>query len=351
MHTPPTAPSPAPELLAAWLPGPCRLAPLRGGFSGVTVVLVEAAAGRFVLKPFRPGTTAERAAWVHRLVAAAGRGGVAEVPVPLEATSGMTAVADAGGVLWELVPFVPGRPLERPSFAAVATAMDVLARFHRAARSCAPPTTGPSPGVARRLAILAGLARHPWSDLRRFDAGPLGERVEQACRLFADRGGRDVVTLASRSTAVPLTLQPVIRDVWSDHVLFDVDSPARLNGIVDYHAAGTDTPATDLARLLGSWDPHPTASGDGRWIPALQAYRDAGGDDQPVDLVRFLDAAGVVCGLDNWFRWTLEEGRLTGADQRVLGRIDRLLGRLPGCLEGLSEHWTSPGLTRGNRNL
>lgn len=351
MHAPPSHPLPPPSLLATWLAGPSRVAPLGGGFSGAAVFLVDAPAGRFVLKPFRPGTDRERAAWVHGLVAAAGRGGVAEVPVPLQSSSGTTAVADADGVLWELVPFVSGRATDAPSSAAVAAATGVLARFHRAARSFEPPTTGPSPGIVRRLETLAGLARRPWSDLRRLATGPLADRVEEACGLFADRGGRDVVTLAATSTAARLPLQPVIRDVWSDHVLFDRDHPARVNAIVDFHAAGTDTPATDLARLLGSWHPAPNASGDDPWTAALEAYREAGGDDQPADLVRFLHAAGVVCGLDNWFRWTLEEGRRFDGGQRMLGRVDRLLGQLPGCLEALAERWRCPGLTRGNRNL
>jgi hypothetical protein len=40
-----------------------------------------------------------------------------------------------------------------------------------------------------------------------------------------------------------------------------------------------------------------------------------------------------VVGLDNWFRWTLEEGRRFAAPGHVLGRIDRLSSQLPGALE------------------
>jgi hypothetical protein len=49
--------------------------------------------------------------------------------------------------------------------------------------------------------------------------------------------------------------------------------------------------------------------------------------------VPWLHATGVVVGLDNWFRWTLEEGRRFAAPGHVLGRIDRLSSQLPGALE------------------
>lgn len=352
MQESPAAAFPAPAVLAAWLAGPLRIEPLAsGGFSGAPLFLVEAVAGRFVLKPFRPGTTRDRASWVHGLVSTVGEAGVVEVPIPLTAATGATLAEAADGVFWELVPFVEGRSTERPSPEAIAAAMGVLARFHRAARSFAAPTLGPSPGVIRRIETLAALARRPWSDLRRLATGPFAERIERACTRFAAGAGQDVVRLAERWIATPLPLQPVIRDVWSDHVRFDPTHPARVSGIVDYHAAGTDTPATDLARLLGSWDAPQPSPDAARWSVAVQAYADAGGDDVPLGLLRFLHASGVVCGLDNWFRWTLEEGRRFDDRQRVLDRVDRLLDQLPACLSDLADRPPCPGLTPGNRNL
>jgi hypothetical protein len=46
-------------------------------------------------------------------------------------------------------------------------------------------------------------------------------------------------------------------------------------------------------------------------------------------LAQLLHASGVVFGLDNWFRWTLEEGRRFRDAHRVLDRIDRLIAELP----------------------
>ena len=45
-------------------------------------------------------------------------------------------------------------------------------------------------------------------------------------------------------------LQPVIRDLWSAHVLFAGD---HVSGLIDLHASGTDNITTDLARLMRSW--------------------------------------------------------------------------------------------------
>ena len=96
------------------------------------------------------------------------------------------------------------------------------------------------------------------------------------------------------------TLQPVLRDVWGDHVLFAEQGAARVAAIVDFHAAGVDVPATDIARLLGSWLP-PAGRGPrpvvDRWPEALPAYERIrplpSGSRQ---FVSWLEAAGVLCG-------------------------------------------------------
>src|SRR5205807_3808434 len=47
---------------------------------------------------------------------------------------------------------------------------------------------------------------------------------------------------------ISLPLQPCIRDIWHDHVLFTAND---VTGVIDFGAVDMDTPATDIARLLG----------------------------------------------------------------------------------------------------
>ena len=61
-------------------------------------------------------------------------------------------------------------------------------------------------------------------------------------------------------------VQPCLRDVWHDHVLFVDDA---VSGIVDPAAARTDTVAADISRLVGS-----LVGDDPRgWTVALAAYQ------------------------------------------------------------------------------
>ena len=130
-------------------------------------------------------------------------------------------------------------------------------------------------------------------------------------------------------------MQPVLRDVWNDHVLFLDDG--RLVGFIDYHAAGRDTPATDLARLLGSWDA-PAAPSEGQWLRPWRQALDAYEAVRPLEpgeraLIPWLHATGVICGLDNWFRWLITEQREFADRSTVLSRIARLIAALPAALD------------------
>jgi Ser/Thr protein kinase RdoA (MazF antagonist) len=323
-----------------------QVAPLPvSGASGSPVRLVRPSAtgAAAVLKAFATGTPRHRAAWVHGLMRHLSGAGVAAVPDLLVARDGDTLVTDARGDHWELVRFVDGCPTDEPSAAQAAAAAAVLARLHAVAATlpATPPTRGPSPGVATRIERAQALLAQPWRT-RLGSAAPaaLADRVGRAIDAFTRHGGGDALAAVARTAAVEMPLQAVLRDVWSDHVLFARERPATVAGIIDYHAAGIDTPATDLARLLGSWRPSPAGGGDA-WTAALVAYEAV----RPLcaaerALVPWLHATGVVFGLDNWFRWTLEEDRRFADPARVLARIDRLSAQLPAALESLR---SSPG--------
>jgi homoserine kinase type II len=164
------------------------------------------------------------------------------------------------------------------------------------------------------------------------------ERLERAIMSFEAADGGRLLAGFARWQPPPLPAQPVFRDVWADHVFFDREQPALVTGFIDLHAAGVDTPVTDIARLLGSWtSPWPGAGGWAtRWEPAVAAYETL----RPLSAaerkaVPLFHASAVVFGLDNWFRWVLEEGRSFPV-AAALGRVDWLLNGLPEALQALS---------------
>jgi Ser/Thr protein kinase RdoA (MazF antagonist) len=321
------------------------------GFSGTTLARVRPCGtdAWFVLKAFAAGTPRGRAEWVHTLVRHLARSGVVEMPPPVPAPDGDTLATDATGCHWELVPFIAGAATECPSAPQAAAALAALARLHVAAATLPgePRRRGPAPAVERRVAQAQDLAARPWR-LRRAAAaepGPdhlraaVADRRGHACAIFNGcAGARALAQIAShRPAEVPLG--PVLRDVWSAHVLFAQDAPTRVAGIIDPHAASIDTPATDIARLLGSWHRDDARSIDpvAAWPEAIAAYaavRPLAEEERR--LVPFLHAAGVICSLDNWFRWMLEDRRTFTATPAALARIDRLLADLPAALDFLA---------------
>jgi homoserine kinase type II len=335
---------------------PLTVTPLdRQGFSGAPVARVICALGSFILKAFAVGTSPERARWIHALMDHLVAEGVREVPPVCRTPRGDTLVTDATGRLWEMIQFVPGVALAAPTPTQAAVAAAAVARLHRAAATLPParptsvvPTTAVPAAVTRRREQAQQMLLRPWSERRRLLDSHAGDqtwltRWDRAIDMFAACSGPRGMAHVAAFDAGPLPVQPVVRDLWSDHVLFAPRTERdggeeHVAGIVDFHAAAFDTPATDLARLLGSWwvggGPAQRAVG---WDAALGAYdRVRRLDDAERRLVPFLAATGVVFAIDNWFRWLLEERRSFPAPGAVERRIDGLLGELPAALESLA---------------
>lgn len=317
------------------------------GFSGGGVYVVDfAGAERWVLKSLPGGTATARVELVHRLMRHAREAGVAEVPPVRTLPDGSTTVA-VGGTRWELVRFVRGDPIDAPSAAEAAAAGDAVARLHRALAMCPglPARVDRAPSVVRRRERARRLLAAPWrSRLHRRHAGAAGRsrlaaavtaRLERGCRIFAAAEGPVALArvAARRPEAVPL--QAVIRDLRCDHVFYAPGETGMVAGIIDYHAAGVDTPATDLARLIGSWR-HPDEAG--HTVRAYESVRSLSETER--SLIPWLAATAEVFGLDNWFRWVLDDGRRFVDPDAVLGRIDRLLESLPHALTELASSTT-----------
>lgn len=333
---------------AAWLDGGDGIVePIASdGFSGATVVrLRRAASGDLVLKSF-PAAERPRVDWVHGLMRHLRRAGCGEVPEVACARTGASLVDDRQGRIWEAVRFVSGTANETPSSAQAAAAVTAVARLHLAAATwpAAPPGLGVPAAVTRRIEQARRLLTQPWATLE--PPGPVttagseafAERLTRAVAISREADLEAVVRAVAATRGVAMPVHAVLRDLWWSHVLYADDEPDRAAGIVDLHAASIDTPATDLARLLGSWRRSPATSFAAAWEEVLDAYESLRPLDTERRLAPWLDATATILGLDNWFRWTLVEGRRFVRSGRAVERIDRLLERLPEAAAWLHAH-------------
>ena len=360
------APSPADRAgLAAicrrWLPGEeIRLTPVAGsGFSGSPVFIVESSRGRHVLKAFPPQTPPPRVLWVHGLMHHLAAAGLTTVAPPLAATSGESFVSDGEGRRWELLPFLAGSPSANPTDEQLAAALAAVAQLHAAAATYPASLTdrGPSAGIVRRISQARRLLEEPWSRLPSPQAAEtslaaeVADRVPAAAAILETAASRRVLAALASATPRPVPRQAVLRDIWSDHLLFAGPAAPLVTGILDFHAAERDTPATDFARLLGSWLPPATLPGTYSRLLANAAMPAGDASGLTDSLVGFLAASGIVFGLDNWFRWIIGDGRRFPGSTAILARIDRLVSLLPGALESTAETLENPGLTVKNCSL
>ncbi|HYO24252.1 MAG TPA: phosphotransferase, partial [Lacipirellulaceae bacterium] len=140
--------------------------------------------------------------------------------------------------------------------------------------------------------------------------------------------------VAERCAGTPLPLQWRLGDVWHDHVLFTGN---RVTGLLDFGAAGIDSPAGDVARLLGSL----AADDADAWALGLAAYeavRKLSPDEWQA--AEAFDATGSTLAAWNWLRW-LWPGRGDAPGPVVdrpaaLERLQRLLPRLRRLAAGIA---------------
>lgn len=367
------------DLCAAWLADqPVAILPLSGrqglegllptgGLSGSPVYRVEPAdaAEPLVLKGFHPACPPAHAAWVHRLVRHLVEDGITELPNPLPVRGGRgtTLHEDDRGMLWEMLPFKRGAPLSRPTAGQAGRTLAMLARLHAAAARLPrhPPQPAVSPGHLRRIEQACRLLDRPWASrvdeakaaaIAAGDAPLAAAVVEQLIRAadrYARCGGAEAVAAIVHVPATPLPLQAVIRDLRSEHVLFDpATGGERPSGLIDLHAAGIDTVVTDIARLLGTWQPPTGRAAAGRdvWADAIGEYeRGRPLSDRERGLIPYYQASGTILALDTWFRWILDEGRAFPDPLAVGLRVEELLESFETASQTLRDAVANPRLS------
>lgn len=296
-----------------------------GGWSGSKLWRVQAG-GRLLCLRRWPliHPTAERLQLIHGVLAEVAKF-LPLVASPLPAQGKSTFVSQAGH-LWELTEWRPGVAdyHAHPHRSRLQAAIQTLARFHLLSRRLE-NRSGAAPALTDRVRLL-GIAKSGGLKLLE---GPVAEPLNQQLDERAPRLLSALRIAVFRSQAAsrlariePLPLQPAIRDIHHDHVLFTRN---EVTGLIDFGALRIDTPLADIARLVGS------LVGDD--LESRQFAFDAYSELNPLSdanraLINDLDEAGLIISGINWLNWLYVERRDMGPIDPIAQRLDDLLGRL-----------------------
>jgi Ser/Thr protein kinase RdoA (MazF antagonist) len=289
--------------------------PVSGGLSGADVWCGEDGRGipRFALKHWPAETTSARLTQIHTWM-----GGAAHLPfVPrvLPTLDGSTSVED-GKSLWDATNWLPGVPCIPADKAKVESACESVAKLHKAWFPY--QQTAACPGILRRIEVLSQWLSSPHAAFASLEPG-LTHLIQRAGEVVKRTAPITLETLTPWRN-VPLHIQPCIRDLRGEHVLFEA---AHVSGIVDYGAMEMDSPALDLARLLGDL----AGEDEGLFAHGLNKYREFQPNFDVNDrLLRQLARAGVVCSLIGWFS-RLSNGRAQSSPENIARRMHHLIVR------------------------
>jgi homoserine kinase type II len=259
---------------------------------------------------------------IHEWLATAARLGM--IPAPIAGLDGRTLQACAGRY-WEITPWLEGTPAAQLPLtpARLRAGFGALAAFHQ----CLAGDTirARSPGLTVRRAELESWRHSGFAALKMvLQRAPTDRRAVLAARWvdLATATADRLIRPLRRAAGCIVRIQPCLRDVRPDHLLF-VDQ--RLTGLVDFGAMGLECVAADLARLLAEWvgpDAEPRAE-------ALNAYTAI----RPLDvdettLIEVFESTAALLGAGHWARWHFLEERPFVDPGAVEDGLERGLARL-----------------------
>jgi homoserine kinase type II len=350
------------DLLARY-PADCWPQELRdlggaGGFSGAAFWRITSERGLLCLRRWPTHVDpkwVERLDFIHAVLDHVARRGFSLAPTPIRTRHGESHVRWDGHD-WELSAWLPGRadyfPMRQPE--KLRAALSALAEFHRAAADfdglVSRPAFSASPGVLTR--------RRQIEALRAGGLAAIVAAVDNATHSLHGNSSRDwiaIVDLARRLLPLyaqaeepvckslvaaerrSVPLQPCVRDIWHDHVLFLEN---RVSGLIDFGAMRIDNVAGDVARLLGSFsfDDSKKKSDAEAWEKGLAAYeavRRLSADER--QLVGVFDHSTTLLAGINWLQWLFVERRTFADLAAVRVRLAAIVARL----ERLTQAWQS----------
>ena len=269
----------------------------------------------------------DQLSWIHGALNQARMNDVTVVPRIYRTNQDNTFV-ERNGALWELTDWLPGQAdfHESPNDQRLSDAMQTLAKCHKGFAQYQLDFRK-SNGLEARFHGLQGLkAFFDQLDIVRPSHRGLGGELESLIIVLRTKAVQQ--QLLSQADLMksrladwirqPIPVQPVIRDLWHDHLLFTGD---HLTGIVDFGAMAMDSVALDLSRLLRS------LFGDekSQWAKAIAMYETQRSllaiEREVLDVV---DRSSVLVSAMNWVRWIAFEGRVFEDSTSVDARVRRL---------------------------
>lgn len=300
-----------------------------GGFSGARLWRVSSVGGEFALRRWPvEHPSPERLEWIHSLLRHITQQGLTIVPVPVENVYRKTYLP-AYGHLWEVVPWLAGTPLESPcsDHTKIRAAAAALARFHQAAASfrAGRAEYDTSPALRSRheqlQRLIAGEAAQLYQSISA-DVWPAGVAAAKTIAQLFPLAGKALEPQLATAARLRVPLQACLRDVWSDHLLFEGD---QVRGLIDFGAARIESPAGDVARLLGSL----AADNPQAWSAGIAAYQSVRPlSETELQLLEAFDRSTVVMAGWNWIAWIYRDRRRFSDLASVAWRLEHYAERL-----------------------
>lgn len=297
----------------------------RDGFSGAQIWKVSSADGEWCVRRWpKSHPSMEQLRWIHDVLSKTRQHGCHFIPAPRPNRAGDTILAH-DGYLWEVAPWLPGAADLRTQFSEerLRAACVALAEFHLAASHTGNKVCV-SPGMRERHAMaVRALERLPEYQAA-VERSPMGA-TRELCLEILELARPQLQYLPSQLQSVVdqvTPLQPCIRDIWHQHVLFE---QGRLTGIVDFGAMRIESVTLDLARLLGSLE----VCSPEVWQVGIAAYSGTRPLSPAEGLVLKVasQSSAPLAGL-NWVRWLTMEARMFEKMDLVHARLQDILGQL-----------------------
>ncbi len=289
------------------LPAIAQIQPLgsAGGFSGARLWKINTNLGDFCLRRWpTPHPDADQLSWIHRVIRHAYHNDCPFLAAP-RLTIGGDSFVRYQGSFWEVSRWMSGIAnfSEDGNETRLENMMRALARYHHSAAQVSLDFR-PSSSLKFRIEQLEKLPRTvqqlasvPLHSIGPFEIRDEIESLRQTILRNADSTGKRILESLRPLAEVVFPVQPILRDIWHDHVLFTGN---EVTGMVDFGAMQMDNIAFDISRLLGST----IADATTRWPLALEIYSQS----RPLmeletALIPLLDQTTVLLGSVNWLNW------------------------------------------------